>query len=336
MSELKETPLGMVSADALNGWNLVIHYMKPIMPFYTDPLISEIMINKYDTIFVEGRHGKVKTDARFESEADLQRLIRQMAIVLNQDNEKLDILDARFPDQSRACCTLPIVTPTGATLTIRCAPKIKLKFKDLIEFGALTEEMCAFLRNRVEKEDNMIVSGSTNSGKTTILRATSEFIPLTDRVLCCEDTQELHLDLPNQIPMEAPKRAGTRLNLSDLVMTTLRMSPDRVFVGEIRNAGACDAFLQVINTGHSGCATSLHANSPSDAIRRIQYMLAKEGLISYELAAHEIKHSVSLFVHCSKTKHGKRITDISVLDEHKNVLQIFGYDEETDTHFKAA
>lgn len=334
MSEYKETPLGMVPAEALNAWNLVIHYMKPIMPFYTDPHISEIMVNRYDTIFIEGRKGKVRADASFESEADLQRMIRQLAVVLNQDSDKLDVLDARFPDQSRACCTMPIVTPTGSTLTIRCAPKVKLTFKDLIGFGALTEEMCDFLRDRIEREDNMIVSGSTNSGKTTVLRATAEFIPSSDRVLCCEDTQELHLDLPNQIPMEAPKRSDSRLNLSDLVMTTLRMSPDRVFVGEIRSAGACDAFLQVINTGHSGCATSLHANSPSDAIRRIQYMLAKEGLISYELAAHEIKNSVRLFVHCGKTKHGKRIKDISVLDSDKNVLQIFGYDEITDTHFK--
>lgn len=336
MTELIDTAVGPVSVDAINGWNLVLHYMKPILPFYIDPLITEIMINRYDTILVEGHKGRIKTDATFGTEADLQRLIRQLAVVLNQDSEKPDILDARFPDQSRACCTMPVVTPTGATITIRCAPKVKLKFDDLIKFGALTEEMCAFLRIRVAKEDNMIVSGSTNSGKTTILRAISEFIPYTDRVLCCEDTQELFLDLPNQISLEAPKRAGTTLNLSDLVMTTLRMSPNRVFVGEIRTAGACDAFLQVINTGHSGCATSIHANGPSDAIRRIQYMLAKEGLISYELAAHEIKHSVSLFVHCSKTKHGKRITDISVLDQDKNVLQIFGYDEETDTHFKAA
>ena len=334
MTDLIETEVGGVSANELNKWKLVIHYMAPIIDFYKDPEITEIMVNRYDSIFVEGRKGMVKTDARFESEADLQKLIRQISIVLNQDSEKLDVLDARFPDQSRACCTMPSITPTGATATIRCAPKVTLSFKDLVNFKSLSEEMCVYLRQRVEKEDNIIVSGSTGSGKTTLLRAIAEFIPDSDRVLVCEDTQELFLNLPNQIPMEAPKRTGSEISLSFLIKTTLRQRPDRVFVGEIRDAFACDAFLQVINTGHGGCATSIHANNPTDAIRRIQYLLTKEGLISYDLAGHEIKNSVNLLIQAEKTHNGKRITTISRLNDEKEVEQVFGYHEETDTHYR--
>lgn len=334
MTDLIETDVGNVSCNELSKWKLVIHYMEPIIQFYKDPEITEIMINRFDTIFVEGRRGMVKTDARFESEADLQKLIRQISIVLNQDNEKLDVLDARFPDQSRACCTMPSVTPTGATATIRCAPKVTLSFKDLVTFKSLSEEMCGYLRERVEKADNVIVSGSTGSGKTTLLRAIAEYIPDNNRVLVCEDTQELFMNLPNQIPMEAPKRAGSPINLSFLIKTTLRQRPDRVFVGEIRDAFACDAFLQVINTGHGGCATSIHANNPTDAIRRIQYLLTKEGLISYELAGHEIKNSVNLLIQADKTRNGKRITNISRINDSKEIEQIFGYDEESDSHYR--
>lgn len=334
MSDLIETVVGNVSESEARKWNLVIHYMAPIIEYYQDPTITEIMINRYDSIFVEGRKGMVKTDARFKSEADLQLFIRQMSIVLNQDSEKLDVLDARFPDQSRACCTMPSITPTGATATIRCAPKVTLTFDDLVKFKSLSGEMRDYLRQRVIKEDNIIVSGSTGSGKTTLLRAIAEFIPDEDRVLICEDTQELFLDLPNQIPMEAPKRAGSAINLSFLIKTTLRQRPDRVFVGEIRDAFACDAFIQVINTGHGGCATSIHANNPADSIKRIQYLLTKEGLISYELAGHEIKNSVNLLIQADKTHNGKRITNISRITEEKEIEQVFGYDEETDTHHR--
>ena len=193
MSDLTLTGLGYVSEGDLNKWNLVIHYMAPIMGFYKDPEITEIMVNRFDQIFVEGRKGMVKTNARFNSEAELERLIRQISIALRQDEERATVIDARFPDQSRACCTTREVTPMGSTMTIRCTPKVTLSFSDLVEYGALTESMCDFLKARVEAKDNIIVSGSTGSGKTTLLRAIAEFIPDGERVIVCEDTQELFL-----------------------------------------------------------------------------------------------------------------------------------------------
>jgi len=331
-SNLIDTLVGPIPEYELEKWKLVIHYMGPIKEYYKDPKINEIMINRYDSIFVEDYSGIRKTTSTFGSEDNLQLLIRQISIVLNQDNEKLQVLDARFPDQSRACCTMPSITPTGATITLRCAPKETLRFDDLIKFKSINQEIKEYLKERVLAKDNIIVSGSTGSGKTTILRALAEFIPEEDRVLCCEDTQELFLDIPNTIAMEAPKRVGSEHSLSSLIKTTLRQRPDRIFVGEIRDALACDAFLQVINTGHGGCATSIHANNPKDAMGRIQYLLTKEGLIDYELAGTEIKNSVNLFIQADKTKNGKRVTNISILDEEKNMKQIFTYDADFDIH----
>lgn len=334
MSDLVETDIGYIPKKDLNKWNLVIHYMTPILEFYKDPLVTEIMVNRYDSIFIENRKGMVKTEACFDSEEHLQKFVRQFSIVLNQDSEKMDVLDARFPDQSRACCTMPSVTPGGATATIRCAPKTTLSFSDLVGFNSLSQDMADFIKNRVLAEDNIIISGSTGSGKTTLLRAIAEYIPDSDRVLCCEDTQELFLNLPNQIPMEAPKRAVGNINLSFLIKTTLRQRPDRVFVGEIRDAFACDAFLQVINTGHGGCATSIHANNPEAAIRRIQYLLTKEGLIGYELAGQEVRGSVNLLIQADKTRNGKRVTDISIVNNDGKIIQVYGYKELDDSHVK--
>lgn len=333
MSDLIETPLGEVSENLLKKWELVIHYMEPIIEYYKDPEVTEIMVNRYDSIFIENKNGKEKVNAQFKSENDLQRFIRQLSIVLDQDDESMEVLHARFPDQSRACCTMPIITPTGATVTLRCAPKVTLTFADLVSFGSLTKEMCDFINERVKAEDNIIVSGSTGSGKTTLLRAIAEFIPVDDRVLVCEDTQELFLKLQNQIPMEAPKRKDTTLTLSTLIETTLRQRPDRVFVGEIRDAFACDAFLQVINTGHGGCATSIHANNPTKAIARIQYLLAKEGLIDFDMAGQEIRDSINLLIQTDRTRNGKKITDISVLNEDGTIKKMFGYNEDEDRHY---
>ncbi|HCV05150.1 MAG: secretion system protein E [Gammaproteobacteria bacterium] len=326
MSDFIETPLGKVPQNMLNKWSLVCHYMAPIMGFYQDPDVTEIMINRFDLIFIETNEGMIKTEARFESEEDLAKLIRQISIALQQDSDRPDIIDARFPDQSRACCITSLVSTFGSSMTIRCAPKKKLTFADLLNGNALTQEMADYIKERVELQDNIVISGGTGSGKTTLIRAITEFIPKTDRVIICEDTQELFLDLPNQVMLEAPKRKDSTLTLSDLIKTTLRMRPDRVIVGEIRDAFACDAYLQILNTGHSGCTTSLHANSPKSAVKRIQYLLAKEGIIDFNLAGYEVLDAVNLLIQMKKTVHGRKITHISKVDEEMNIIPVFRYD----------
>ncbi|NRA71968.1 MAG: CpaF family protein [Gammaproteobacteria bacterium] len=331
---MKYDPIWKVAKNVQNKWNLVQHYMEPIFEYFIDPEVTEIMINGFDNIFIENNKGKIKTDATFENEENLMRLIRQLSIALRQDKGTLGVLHARLPDQSRACCTSTLITPTGASITIRCAPKTVLTFDDLVKYKSLTQEMADYIKVSVNEEKNAIISGSTGSGKTTILRAMAGFIAKDDRVIVCEDTQELGLKLPNVIAMEAPKREGSEINLSYLIETTLRQRPDRVIVGEIRDASACDAFLQVINTGHDGCLTSIHANNPAKAIRRIQYLLSKEGMIDFEMAGVEVKESINLFIQTKRTKHGKRITEITILNEDGEMVKVFGYDQNNDLHFK--
>ena len=207
-------------------------------------------------------------------------------------------------------------------------------FADLLEGQALTQEMADYIKERVELQDNIVISGGTGSGKTTLIRAVTEFIPQTDRVIICEDTQELFLDLPNQVMLEAPKRRDSTLTLSDLIKTTLRMRPDRVIVGEIRDAFACDAYLQILNTGHSGCTTSLHANSPKSAVKRIQYLLAKEGIIDFNLAGYEVLDAVNLLIQMKKTAYGRKITHISKVDEDMNIIPVFGYEVKDNIHIR--
>lgn len=334
MPGVAHTDVGVVPEKDVNCWSLVCHYMAPVMEYYQDPDITEIMINGFDSIFVEDRNGMRHVDRQFESEQALETLITQISIALKQDVENLEKLDARFPDQSRACCTTRNITPLGSSITIRCAPKKKLSFANLVEFKTLTQEMCDYIQDRVESHDNIIISGGTASGKTTLIRAIGDFIPRSERVIVCEDTQELFLSLPNQLLMEAPDRKGSNMSLADLIKTSLRQRPDRVLVGEIRDALACDAFLQIINTGHSGCITSLHANSPTGAVRRIQYLLSKEGLIDYALAGQEVLDSLNLLIQVKKTAHGRRITHVSRVDEEQKIIDVFRYDENDDAHIR--
>lgn len=331
-----ETPFGEVPESQAAGWGLFQHYFKPLLPFYKDPMTTEIMVNRYDRILVERDRGMEPTDVVFDSEEALQQLIFQVGNRLNQqvDNDN-PILDARLPDGSRLCCTLPAVTPSGATITLRIAPRRILQFEDLLEYGALSRDMVEYIRGHVAAGSNMVVSGNTGSGKTTLLRAMAAFIHPNERVISAEDTQELHLGrtLQNCVAMEAPKRRSARpITLAHLIRTMLRQRPDRGWVGEIRDAQAAEAFLQLLNTGHTGCATSLHANSCKDAVTRIQTLIAAGGGLSYELAGHQVLGSVQLLVHAARTyRHGRKITEISVV-ENEQVRPVFVFDEKTGTH----
>jgi pilus assembly protein CpaF len=337
MSQL-QTPFGEVPESEASGWDLFKHYFEPLMPFYEDPKTTEIMVNRYDQVLVEQDKGMEPTDITFGSEENLQRLIHQLANRLGQqvDNDN-PVLDARLPNGSRFCCTLPAVTPNGATITLRIAPRKILQFEDLLRFGALTQEMVDFLKHHVETGSNMVVSGNTGSGKTTLLRAMAAFINPAERVLSAEDTQELHLGrtLYNCVSMEAPKRrTDNPVTLAFLIKTMLRQRPDRGWVGEIRDAGAAEAFLQLLNTGHTGCATSLHANSCKDAVKRIQTLIASGGGLSYELAGHEVMGSLHLLVHAARTYgHGRKIAEICVV-ENETVKPVFIFDEKTGTHIR--
>jgi len=315
-------------------WSLVEHYMEPISGLYLEPGVTEIMVNRWDRIFVEKNGVMSLTACRFADEEALKTLIRQIGVVLDQQKSLASgILHARLPDQSRACCTLESVSPYGATLTLRVAPKKHFSMQDLVANNTLTSEAADFLAKKVAKGANIIVSGSTGSGKTTLLRCLADFIDKSERVVTCEDTQELLLSIPNLVSMEAPKRLHDpelTVGLSTLIETALRQNPDRIIVGEIREALAADAFLQAINTGHKGCATSIHANGAVEAIKRIQYLIASGGLLDYDLCGRQLVSSVDLMVHISRESVGKRIVEIAIIRDDA-VNHVFKYDSSTDS-----
>lgn len=328
--QFKETLFGSVPVAKEVEWGLVENYFQPIKSLYQTEGVTEIFVDRFDSVSYELNGKIIKSDISFKSEVALNSLISQLAICLDQDiSRENPILDARLPDCSRLCCTSVGVTPQGATLTLRVAPKSLLSIEQLIEFDALPKEMFDVLIEHIKKGSNIIVSGNTGSGKTTLLRALAKHIPLSERIVTCEDTQELYLDwLPFRVSLEAPKRKDSNVELKTLIETALRMRPDRIWVGEIRHSGAADAFIQAINTGHSGCITTIHANGCIDAKERIQYLIASAGLMEYDLAGKQITGSVDLFVHATRNPvYGRKIIEIMEMKNHQSNF-IYQYQEE--------
>ncbi|MGL6262154.1 CpaF family protein [Vibrio sp. WXL210] len=334
MTGTKDTLFGAVPIDKQYEWDWVVDHFQPIKELYTTPNVTEIFVDRYDSISIE-RNGEIeKTSLTFGSEENFRSLVKQIAVALNQTlDDDNAILDARFPDCSRVCCTLPQVTPQGATMTMRIAPKNHITPQQLVEFGALSQSMLDYLIKVIEDGKNIIVSGNTGSGKTTLLRVLATFIPKTERIITCEDTQELYLDwLPYLISMEAPKRKHSSIEMKNLIEAALRMRPDRIWVGEIRKASAADAFIQAINTGHSGCATTVHANSGKDALARLQYLIASQGQINYELAHHQIAGNVDVFVHASRhADYGRKVTEIIEVSDGQMIPK-FSFDKHEMRH----
>ena len=329
-----DTIFGTVSDSNETQWGLVEEYFEPLRNYYQDVNVTEIMVHRFDDISIE-RNGKLeKTTATFGSESALQTFIIQLARCLNQDiGEHLPYLDASLPDCSRLCCTLPEISPNGSTITLRVAPKKTLTIEQLVNFGALSQDMANFLISHIIKGSNFLISGNTGSGKTSIIRALSKFISDDEVVITCEDTLELFLHwLKFNVSLEAPNRKASNIEMKHLIERSLRMRPDRILVGEIRNAGAADAFLQAINTGHTGCMTTLHANSPVEAIERLQYLIASAGLISYELAHKQIVGAVNIIIQVKRhPTFGRKITEISVI-KNKVVTPVFIFDENKGIH----
>ncbi|WP_099609468.1 CpaF family protein [Vibrio coralliilyticus] len=334
MSGVYDTIFGPVPVEKTYEWQWVEEHFEPLKSLYCKEGVTEIFVNRFDDVSIECLGKLEKTDVKFEDEEALLKFINQLGLALNQQIDADNpILDARLPDCSRLCCTLPEVTPQGCTVTLRIAPKNHITPKELVQSGAMNQAMLDYLKAAVERGHNIIVSGNTGSGKTTLLRALARYIPTNERVAICEDTQELYIDwLPHKISMESPKRERCSIEMKSLIETALRVRPDRIWVGEIRKAAAADAFLQAINTGHSGCATTLHANSAEKALTRLQYLVASQGNISYELAKRQITDNVDLFIHASRTpEHGRKVLEIKKVQENE-IVPVFHFDKRTGQH----
>ncbi len=308
----------------------------PLELLLADPEVSEIMVNGSKLVFVE-RHGLVvETDVSFEDDAHLMRIIDRM---LNPLGRRVDsdspTADARLPDGSRVNVAIPPVAVDGPHVSIRKFLSTKMSIDDLIGLQALTPYMARFLQACVVSRLNVLITGNTSSGKTTLLNILSSFIPNHERIITIEDAVELNLKQRHVVRMETklPNVDGSgAVSVRDLVRNALRMRPDRIVVGEVRGGESLD-MLQAMNTGHSGSLTTLHANSPRDAISRIETMAMMAGLDMPLIAIRrQISSAINLIVHQTRLQDGTRkttqITEVAGMEGDVVVLtDIFKFEQ---------
>ena len=288
----------------------------PIEPLLRDPDISEIMVNGPESIFVE-RFGRiVPVDAAFLDEDHLRRIIDKIvARVGRRVDESSPMVDARLPDGSRVNAVLPPVALDGAKLTIRKFAADPYGIDDLIAFGTLTRPVADLLSACVRGRMDILISGGTGTGKTTTLNVLSQFLPDDERILTIEDAAELQLHQAHVLRLESrpPNIEGRgEVTIRDLVKNALRMRPDRIVVGEVRDGAALD-MLQAMNTGHDGSLTTVHANSPRDSLSRLETMVLMAGMdLPIRAIREQISSAIDLIVHQSRLKDGtRRITHIT-------------------------
>ena len=306
----------------------------PLEPFLSDPEVTEVMVNAYDDIFVE-RGGRIEhTDAAFDDERQLRQVIsRIVAAVGRRVDESSPLCDARLPDGSRVNVVLPPLALRGPALTVRKFPESPMQVSELVERGSITPQVAVFVEACVAGKLNVLVSGGTGTGKTTLLNAVSQFIPLTERIITIEDSAELQLHQPHVLPMEgrpANAEGQGQVTIRDLVRNALRMRPDRIIVGEVRGPEALD-MLQAMNTGHEGSLTTLHANSPRDALSRLETMILMAGMdLPLRAIRDQVASALDLIVHLDRLGDGRRvvttITEVQGMEGDVVVLQdLFAY-----------
>ncbi|MFJ1592992.1 CpaF family protein [Kitasatospora albolonga] len=289
-------------------------------PLLEDASITEIMVNGPDQIFVE-RSGKVEQlPLRFGSHERLMQTIERIVSTVNRRvDESNPMVDARLPSGERVNVIIPPLSLTGATLTIRRFPR-SFTLQEMIGFGSLDEQMLILLAGLVQARLNIIVSGATGTGKTTLLNALSGLIPNTERIVTIEDSAELQLQQGHVIRLEsrpANVEGKGQVTIRDLVRNSLRMRPDRIVVGEVRGGESLD-MLQAMSTGHDGSLATVHANSAEDALMRLQTLASmSEVEIPFEALHDQINSAVDVIVQLTRHADGTRkITEIAVLDSH--------------------
>ncbi len=282
----------------------------PIEPLLKDNSINEIMVNGPRQIYIE-RHGRLeKTNVTFQNDEHVMRVIDRIVAPLGRRiDESSPYVDARLPDGSRVNAVIPPLAIKGPTITIRKFSKDPFKADDLIRFGTLTPEMATFLKACVEARLNIVVSGGTGSGKTTTLNVLSDFIPPDERIITVENAAELQLRQDHVVTLESrPANIEGRgeITIRDLVINCLRMRPDRIVVGEVRGGEALD-MLQAMNTGHDGSLTTAHANTPRDALARLETMVLMAGMeLPVRAIREQIASAVDLIVQQERLKDGSR------------------------------
>jgi pilus assembly protein CpaF len=288
----------------------------PLEPFLRDDSVTEVMVNAYDRIYIE-RAGKLeRTNATFADNAHVMRIIDKIVSQVGRRvDESSPMVDARLPDGSRVNAIVPPLALKGPTVTIRKFARDPYTIDDLIQFGSLTPKSAQFLGACVKGKLNVLISGGTGTGKTTTLNAVSAFIPGDERIVTIEDAAELQLQQEHVITLESrpPNIEGTgEVRIRELVRNALRMRPDRIIVGEVRGAETLD-MLQAMNTGHEGSLTTIHANSPRDALSRLETLVLTAGIdLPLRAIREQIASAFDLLIQISRLVDGsRRITHIT-------------------------
>ena len=282
----------------------------PIDPLLSDDTITEVMVNGPDQVYVERGGLLYETDVKFDNDDHVKRIIDRIIAPLGRRcDESSPMVDARLPDGSRVNAIIPPLSLVGPTLTIRKFSRDPLKVADLVGFGTISPEFVDFMHACVRGRLNVLLSGGTGSGKTTLLNVLSSFIPSTERIVTIEDAAELQLQQRHVVRLEKrpPNIEGKgEVTIRDLVINSLRMRPDRIIVGEVRGSEALD-MLQAMNTGHDGSMTTVHSNSPRDALSRLETMVLMAGTeLPLRAIREQIVAALDLVIHQERMQDGTR------------------------------
>lgn len=300
----------------------------PIQPLLDDETINEVMINGKDKVYIEQNGKLIKTNIKFSDDSQIIRIIERIIMPLGRRiDQDSPMVDARLPDGSRVNAIIPPVSIDGPSITIRKFQKGKLAIDQLVEIGSLSKFMAEFIRACVLSKFNIIISGGTGTGKTTLLNALSSFIPENERIVTIEDAAELMLEQEHVVRLETKPSNVEGLgsvSIRDLVRNALRMRPDRIVVGEVRGGESMD-MLQAMNTGHDGSLTTLHANSPRDALSRLETMCMMSGLeMPLKVIRQQIAAAIDLIIQINREKDGTRkvvaITEVAGMEGETVVL----------------
>jgi pilus assembly protein CpaF len=310
----------------MNGFELILPFLRPIQDLILDPDISEIMVTGPERIFIEKAGYLQAVPGVKLTPESLIVAVKNIARRLGDDiSEAKPILDSRLPDGSRVAAVIPPCSIHGVALTIRKFNSHKLKMKDLIHVGTLTAELAAQLEDYVTQRKNILICGGTSSGKTTLVNILAECIPNQERIVLIEDTAEIQIQKENVLRFEARREQNDlpAVTIRDLLKATLRHRPDRIILGEIRGGEAFD-LLQLLNTGHSGTLSTVHANSAAQGISRFTTCVLQSGVeIPYRSIKTNIADSLDIIVQIARRPGIRFVAE---------VLEIQAYDPETDRY----